>query len=74
MSALRRSTRCPPDHDEYPSEFVAENAATLHRWIAVGCELIEAFPCGDHWHIGHRSHVAGELCKASYPFTRIRRY
>lgn len=44
---------CPPDHIEYLSEMLAENALTLHDFMHPGCVGIQKFRCGDHWHIGH---------------------
>lgn len=44
---------CPPDHLEYLSQMLADNAVILHKMIHPTCVGIQAFPCGDHWHIGH---------------------
>lgn len=53
---------CPPGHVEYPSEMVANNAVTLHMFVHPGCTKIEAFECGDHWHIGHHSPLDKANC------------
>jgi len=55
---------------EHLSRMLAENAVELHRWTAPDCTTIEAYPCGDHYHVGHSSHAAGEACKAAHPFRR----
>lgn len=46
-------SHCPPDHMEYLSQMLADNAVTLHSFTHPGCTGIRAFECGDHWHIGH---------------------
>lgn len=56
----------------YLSEFVANNAAELHRMSHPGCVEIDAYACGDHWHIGHHDRAAGEWCKATNVNTRPR--
>lgn len=55
---------CPPDHTEYLSRMLAENAATLHSFIHPECPGIQAFRCQDHFHIGHRGNDKA-LCPPS---------
>lgn len=63
------------DKPEHPSRMVAENAVELHKWSAPDCTTINAYPCGDHFHIGHDGatpalKAAGARCKARHPFRR----
>lgn len=63
---------CPPGHTAYPSEQVATNVVELHRIAHVHCGGFEAWPCGDHWHVGHPSAAVGQACKSD-PGHRSRR-
>ena len=56
-----------PGHFRYDSEMLANNAVTLHRLASPDCEGIYAFPCMDHFHIGHRKPSQSARCKASSP-------
>lgn len=56
---------CPANHTEYLSEFVASNAVTLHLFQNPTCTTIQAFPCGDHWHIGHVTKAGKAACIAA---------
>lgn len=58
-------SRCPSDHTTYLSQAVADNAVTLHLFKSPHCTTINAFPCGDHFHIGHTSKAGKEACIAS---------
>jgi len=51
------------DHLHYDSQTLAENAVTLHLLSLPNCGGIDWFPCGDHFHIGHRSIAIGNRCK-----------
>lgn len=56
------------------SEATAANMVELHRMSAPECTAINAYPCGDHFHIGHDSSTpeakaAGAACKAAHRFT-----
>lgn len=55
-----------PEHLEYDSQMLAENAAALHLIEFPHCGGIVAFPCGSHWHIGHRQRHIGDACKARH--------
>lgn len=60
---------------EYLSEAVANNAVQLHLLSAPDCTTIAAYPCGDHWHIGHdglttEARAKARACKAEHPFYR----
>lgn len=59
---------CDADKIEYPSAYVAANAATLHQLAVPECTAIRYYPCGDHFHIGHKHTAAGDACKAAHPF------
>lgn len=64
---------CHVDKVEYLSQMLADNAVELHRLAAPECTTIQAFPCGDHWHLGHSGLTADErrkahACKAEHPF------
>ena len=57
-------SECPPGHLVYDSEMLAENAVTLHQLSLPDCPGgIHVFPCGDHFHIGHRRASQGDRCK-----------
>lgn len=56
---------CPPNHTEYGSEFLGNNAVTLHRMKNPYCEGVMMFPCGDHFHVGHTEPAIGQRCKAN---------
>lgn len=60
MSTIPRP--CPANHTEYLSQSVADNAVTLHQFKSPDCTDIRAFPCGDHFHIGHTSKAAKDKC------------
>ena len=45
---------------------LAENAATLHVLAYPLCGGVHSFPCGDHFHVGHRSARDGQLCKHAH--------
>lgn len=51
---------------EYASHTLASNATELHALMCPKCEGTQAYPCGDHWHIGHVSRAAGDRCKAEH--------
>ena len=55
---------CPPDHVAYGCQQMADNAVTLHGIAYPFCEGIRAFPCGDHFHIGHPKRESGRMCRA----------
>lgn len=55
---------CPREHVAYGSQMLADNAVTLHLMRCPWCVSIEAFACGDHFHIGHRNAKKGRDCKA----------
>lgn len=56
---------CPGEsHNPYNSEWLADNAATLHVMANPNCGGIEAFGCEDHWHIGHHTATLGQQCKS----------
>lgn len=64
---------CTVEKVEYLSQMLADNAVQLHKLSSPGCTTIEAYPCGDHYHLGHdgltpeaRSKAA--TCKAERPF------
>lgn len=50
------------DKINYPSQYLATNAATLHSWINPNCKGINVYECDDchDWHIGHPE---GAKCK-----------
>lgn len=58
---------CQPPNDEkvpYWSQACADNAVWLHKTLhrdpeGNECALIEAYRCGDHWHIGHARTTGG---------------
>jgi hypothetical protein len=61
------------DKVEYLSNMLADNAVELHHFSAPECTTIAAYPCGDHWHIGHdgltaAARRAARACKAAHPF------
>lgn len=45
---------------------LAENAAELHRLEYPQCGGIHAFPCGDHFHVGHMRKSLGLACRAEH--------
>lgn len=56
------------------SEATAANMVKLHKISAPDCTTINAYPCGDHFHIGHDGSTAAlralaAKCKAEHPFT-----
>ncbi|WP_374457727.1 hypothetical protein [Nocardioides sp.] len=58
---------------DYLSQMLADNAVELHKLTAPGCTTIAAYPCGDHWHIGHdgltaEARAKARTCKAEHPF------
>lgn len=60
---------------DYLSQMLAENAAELHKLSAPECTTIAAYPCGDHFHIGHdgltaEARAKARACKAEHPFYR----
>lgn len=55
---------CPREHVAYGSQMLADNALALHLMRCPWCTSIEAFACGDHFHIGHRDPKQGRDCKA----------
>lgn len=57
------TTTCPPHHTPYPSELVADNAVALHGIAFRYCRGYHAWPCDDHWHVGHPDTTTGEHCK-----------
>lgn len=62
------------DKVEYLSQMLADNAVELHHFSAPECTTIGAYPCGDHFHIGHSGLTSDEraraaACKAAHPFT-----
>lgn len=64
------------DKVEYLSQMLADNAVELHRMSAPDCTTITAYPCGDHWHLGHDGHVPNAkerraACKAAHPFPSL---
>lgn len=64
---------CHVDKVEYLSQMLAENAVVLHQLSAPECTTIQAFPCGDHFHIGHdgltpEARARAASCKAEHPF------
>lgn len=66
---------CTVEKVEYLSQMVAENAVALHKLSAPECTTIAAYPCGDHWHIGHdgltaEARARARSCKAEHPFYR----
>ena len=56
---------CPPRHVEYLSAMLADNAVVLHGIANPSCQGFAAFPCGDHYHVGHTSPEVGNRCKAA---------
>lgn len=61
------------DKLDYLSQAVAENAVVLHKLSAPDCTTIAAYPCHDHWHLGHSGLNADErakaaACKSEHPF------
>lgn len=64
MTAKHGPTGCPPGHLVYGSQQVATNATELHKMSSPWCSSIEAFPCADHFHIGHSNKEGRELCRA----------
>lgn len=50
------------DKVEYLSSWLAWNAVWLHELAHPGCAAVNAYPCGDHWHIGHTSRRAKAEC------------
>lgn len=63
-------TECGVDKPAYLSRAVADNAVTLHLLSAPDCRKFAPYPCGDHFHVGHKSKAAGTWCKAAHPFHR----
>lgn len=61
-----------PHKTEYPSRALAENAAVLHTMASLDskCTDVNAYPCGDHWHVGHTSRRAAKRCKTELQPTR----
>lgn len=52
---------------EHGSQHLAENAVVLHGLSFPECPgTMQAYPCGDHWHIGHLQQGAGVECKARH--------
>lgn len=62
------TARCPNmlTHVEYASEMLARNMVTIHE-LADQCTAFHHWPCGDHWHVGHKTKAAGDWCKAHSP-------
>lgn len=66
---------CHVEKVEYLSQMTADNAVTLHQLSCPDCTTIAAYPCGDHFHIGHdgltaEARHAAAACKAEHPFYR----
>lgn len=61
---MTTATVCPPGHTAYPSALVADNAVQLHTMAFRYCGGFHAWPCGDHFHVGHPDHDTGDHCKA----------
>lgn len=55
----------------YGSELLAQNAAWLHEAAYPECGGIDHYPCGDHFHTGHRSTAIGQACKANCPKPKL---
>lgn len=62
-SAVTSEERCLPGHTSYASAMLATNAVTLHVTAFLHCEGFHAWPCGDHYHVGHRTPATGRRCK-----------
>lgn len=65
---LDAAAPCPADHVTYLSRALADNAVILHGLTTAGCDTIEPFPHGDHFHIGHPSKEAGKECRGRVAF------
>ena len=64
---------CHVEKVEYLSQMLADNAVELHHLSCPDCTTIGAFPCEDHWHIGHdgltaEARAQAARCKAAHPF------
>lgn len=61
------------DKVAYASEYLATNAATLHRFVHPDCTDVQPYLCRDnpnepeHWHIGHQHRTDGLVCKTEEP-------
>lgn len=61
---------CPEGkHVAYLSQMLADNAVTLHLMLSPTCTTIQAFECGDHFHIGHTTRAGKADCLAAQGLT-----
>lgn len=63
------------DQVAYLSQMTAGNAVELHQLANPACAGgINAFECGDHWHIGHADHDGGVECRTASSVALEERY
>lgn len=50
------------DKVDHLSEQVARNAVELHLWEQPHCPGFNHYPCGDHFHVGHKMAGGRQVC------------